>query len=147
LAKDETILKQLINNSQHISSSRKILSTLEEMIQQEPTLTAVRDCLYGGVYTALGTNGDMYEFCCQLKDILIQKYKVEFIFNEEVEDFLVSDANEKDKQERHITGIVTKTNKTISDVDNVIVANGNYVMTLMEKLNIYIPIYPVKVKI
>ncbi len=117
------------------------------MIQQEPTLAAVKDCLYGGVYTSLGTNGDMYEFCCQLKDILIQKYNVEFIFNEEVEDFLVSHANDKDKRGRHITGIVTKTNKTISDVDNVIVANGNYVMTLMEKLNIYVPIYPVKVKI
>jgi glycine/D-amino acid oxidase-like deaminating enzyme len=138
------MLKQLVNDSEHISNSRQILSTPEEMIKQEPTLATVKERLYGGVYNNLGTNGDMYEFCRQLRDILIQKYNVQFIFNEEVEDFLVSTTNQKDKQ-RHITGIVTKTNKTISDIDNVIVANGNYIMPLMEKLNVYIPIYPVKV--
>ncbi len=74
LAKDATLLKQLVNDSEHISNSRQILSTPEEMIKQEPTLATVKERLYGGVYNNLGTNGDMYEFCCQLRDILIQKY-------------------------------------------------------------------------
>lgn len=141
------MLKQLGNGSQHDNSNQKITMTPDEMIQREPLLATVKDQLYGGIYHGLSTNGDMYEFSCQLKDILIQKYNVQFIFNEEVDDFLVSHVNKKGAQEFHITGIVTKTKKIISDVDNVIVANGNYVMQLMKKLNIYMPVYPVKVKI
>jgi len=112
------------------------------VIKHEPILTAVKDRLYGGVYSSLDTNGNIYEFCCQLKQILIEKYNVEFLFNKEIKDFIV---NDKDYQQRHITGILTNENKIINNIDNVILTNGNYVMPLMEKLNIYIPVYPVKV--
>lgn len=140
-------LKQNNNNNEKNEKNEKIVMTPEEIIKQEPLLAAVKDDLSGGVYNTLGRNGNMYEFCCQLKDILIEKYNVQFIFNEEVEDFLVTNVIKKDAETRHITGIVTKTGTIISSIDNVIVANGNYVMDWMQKLNIYMPIYPVKVKL
>jgi hypothetical protein len=120
----------------------QILSTSDEVVKHEPILTAVKDRLYGGVFSSVDTNGNIYEFCCELKKILIEKYGVQFLFNNEIKDFLVTTTNESpnDPQRRHVTGIVTDEN-----IDNVILTNGNYVMPLMEKLNIYIPIYPVKV--
>jgi hypothetical protein len=77
----------------------------------------------------------------------MDKYNVRFLFNEEIKDFIVTTTIEgHDKhQRRHVTGILTNENKTINNIDNVILTNGNYVMPLMEKLNIYIPVYPVKV--
>ncbi len=113
------------------------------MIKHEPILIDVKDRLYAGVYSSLDTNGNIYEFCCELKKILIEKYDVQFLFNKEIKDFIVTTHN--DYQQRHVTGILTNENKIINNIDNVILTNGNYVMPLMEKLNIYIPVYPVKV--
>jgi hypothetical protein len=117
------------------------------VIKHEPILTVVKDRLYGGVFSSLDTNGNIYEFCCQLKNILIEKYDVQFLFNKEIRDFIVTTTTEShnDHQQRHITGIITNENKIINNIDNIILTNGNYVMPLMEKLNIYIPVYPVKV--
>ncbi len=112
------------------------------MIEHEPILTVVKDRLYGGVFSSLDTNGNIYEFCCQLKKILIEKYNVQFLFNKEIKDFIVSS---NDYSQRHVTGILTNENKIIDHIDNVILTNGNYVMPLMDKLKIYIPVYPVKV--
>jgi hypothetical protein len=112
-------------------------------------LTAVKDRLYGGVFCSSDTNGNIYEFCCELKKILIEKYNVQFLFETEVNDFLVTTTTESqnDNQRRHITGLLTNKNTIINHIDNVIVTNGNYVMPLMEKLNIYVPVYPVKVTV
>lgn len=118
------------------------------MIKHEPILTTVKNRIYGGIFSSLDTNGNIYEFCCQLKKILIEKYNVEFLFNEQVQDFIISTTNESHSnyQQRHIKGIITNDNKIIhNNIDNVILTNGNYVMPLMEKFNIFIPVYPVKV--
>jgi len=117
------------------------------VIKHEPILKVVKDRLYGGVFSSLDTNGNIYEFCCQLKKILIEKYNVQFLFNKEIKDFIVSNSidSSNDYPQRHIIGILTNENKTIDNIDNIILTNGNYVMPLMEKLKIYIPVYPVKV--
>ena len=70
-----------------------------------------------------------------------------FYLMNEIKDFIVTTTIEghDNHQRRHVTGILTNENKIINNIDNVILTNGNYVMPLMEKLNIYIPVYPVKV--
>lgn len=146
LAVDPIIFKQLVEESKHIENIQ-ILSTADDVIKHEPILEVVKDRLYGGVFSSLDTNGNIYEFCCQLKKILIEKYNVQFLFNKEIKDFIVSNSidSSNDYPQRHIIGILTNENKTIDNIDNVILTNGNYVMPLMEKLKIYIPVYPVKV--
>ena len=134
------MLKQLSQGS------GKVVMTPDEMVQAEPLLLAVKDQLYGGIWNSVGTNGNMYEFACQLKEILIHKYNVKFVFNEEVHQFLVSSPKENDTEKGHVTGLVTKTGTSISGIAHLIVANGNDMMQLMKTLGIYMPIYPVKVK-
>jgi hypothetical protein len=73
----------------------------------------------------------------------MNKYNVTFHFDHDIQDFIVKHADHHPG--RHVTGIVTHKNHVIEHIDNVIVTNGNYVMPLMQKLNIYVPIYPVKV--
>jgi len=146
LAVDPIIFEQLIEESKHINNIQ-ILSTPDDVIKHEPILKVVKDRLYGGVFSSLDTNGNIYEFCCELKKILIEKYNVQFLFNNEIKDFIVTNTIEghNNYQQRHVTGILTNENKIINNIDNIILTNGNYVMPLMEKLNIYIPVYPVKV--
>lgn len=118
------------------------MSTADQVVQHEPILANVKHRLHAGVFSSMDTNGNIHEFCCQLKKFLIEKYHVEFIFNEEIDDFLVETT--ADKRNRHIKGILTKDKKIFDSIDNLILTNGNYVMPLMEKLSIYIPVYPVK---
>ena len=117
------------------------------MIEREPILTPVKDRLYGGVFSSLDTNGNIHQFCCQLKKILVEKYHVQFFFKQEIEDFLVSTTarNENGVQQRHVTGLQTTAGRIVDQIDNVVLTNGNDVMPLMKKLKIYIPVYPVKV--
>lgn len=146
LAVDPVILEDIIKESKYINDI-KILSTPDEVIKHEPILTVVKDRLHGGVFSSLDTNGNIFEFCCELKKILIEKYGVQFLFNKEIKDFIVTttiDTN-NNQQQRHVTGVLTNENNIIDNIDNVILTNGNYVMPLMEKLKIYIPVYPVKV--
>ncbi|CAF1080885.1 unnamed protein product [Rotaria sordida] len=145
IAIDPIILKQIIEESKYVNNIQ-ILSTSDEVIKHEPILTTVKDRFYGGVFSSLDTNGNIYEFCCELKKILIEKYNVQFLFNKEIKDFLVTTTNKSHNnyQQHHITGVLTNDNKIINNIDNIILTNGNYVMPLMEKLNIYIPVYPVK---
>ena len=149
LATDPTILEQLIKASKNIKNI-EILSTSDEVVKREPLLEAVKDRLSGGAYCSSDTNGNIYEFCCELKKILVEKYGVRFLFNKEVEDFLVTTTVKNDNakhQQRHVTGVLTHENKIIDNIDNIILTNGNYIMPLMQKLNIYMPVYPVKVQI
>ncbi|CAF4785083.1 unnamed protein product [Rotaria sp. Silwood1] len=142
---DETVLKQIIEESKDINDIQ-ILSTSDEVIKYEPILTNVKDRFYGGVFSSSDTNGNIYEFCCELKKILVEKYNVQFLFNTEIKDFLVTTTikSHNNYQQRHVTGVLTNNNKSINNIDNVILTNGNYVMPLTKKLNIYIPVYPVK---
>ncbi|CAF2774570.1 unnamed protein product [Rotaria sp. Silwood2] len=145
IAIDPTVLLQIIEESKYINNIQ-ILSTSDEVIKHEPILTTVKDRFYGGVFSPLDTNGNIYEFCCELKKILMEKYGVQFLFNKEIKNFIVTTTKESHNnyQQRHVTGVVTNENKIINNIDNVILTNGNHVMPLMEKLNIYIPVYPVK---
>ncbi|CAF0781211.1 unnamed protein product [Adineta steineri] len=145
LAIDPHIFEQLVEESKHINNIQ-LLSTADEVIKYEPILKSVKDRLYGGVFSSLDTNGNIYEFCCELKKILIEKYNVQFLFNNEIKDFIVTTTidSRTNQQQRHVTGLLTNENKKINNIDNIILTNGNYVMPLMEKLNVYIPVYPVK---
>lgn len=142
LAKDETQLKRLSQVSEFDKINKKIVLTKDEIIEKENLLENVKDELYGGVYNTHGTNGNMYEFCIQLKNLLIEKYNVQFLFNEEIKQFFVSNQT---NSKQHIDGFITEKGTIISSIDNLIVANGNFVRQLMKKINIYIPVYPIKV--
>ena len=141
LAVDPQIYALLIEESEHIPNI-ELLSNSDQVIKREPILSAVKDRLYAGIFSSLDTNGNIHQFCCELKKILIEKYNVQFFFKHEIKDFLVT---KNDQQQRHVSGIVTTDNQVFYQIDNVIVTNGNSIMNLMKKLNIYIPIYPVKV--
>lgn len=147
LAVDPVIFEQLVEESKHIDNIQ-VFTSPEEVIKHEPILMSVKDRIYGGVFSSSDTNGNIYEFCCELKRILIEKYNVQFVFNEEIQDFIVSTTvqSHTGHQQRHISGFITTNNRTFQNADNIILANGNYVMPLAEKLKIYIPVYPVKVK-
>lgn len=141
MAVDPQIYEVLIEESKHIPNIQ-LLSSADEVVKLEPILTPVKDRLHAGVFSGLDTNGNIHQFCAALKKILIDEYNVKFYFNHEVKDFQVTI---NDQQQRHIRGIITTNNLLFHQIDNVIVANGNYMMPLMKKLNIYIPVYPVKV--
>ena len=140
------IYKELVEESKHVPKIQ-LLSTADEVIKYEPILATVKDRLYGGIFSSLDTNGNIHEFCCELKKVLMEKYHVQFLFNHEIQDFLVSTTTTKEggNQQRHVTGLITNQGQILDRIDNVILTNGNYVMPLMKKLNIYIPVYPVKV--
>lgn len=74
---------------------------------------------------------------------------MKFLFNKEIQDFAVTTTidNQNYRQQRHVTGIITTENRVIDKIDNIILTNGNYVMPLIDKLNVYIPVYPVKVRL
>ena len=131
----------MIEESKHIPNIQ-LLATADEVVKLEPMMAPVKDRLYAGIFSGLDTNGNIHQFCSALKKILIDKYNVKFYFNHEVKDFQVT---VNDRQQRHIHGIITMNDLLFHQIDNVIVANGNYMMPLMKKLNIYIPVYPVKV--
>merc|ERR1711939_1025101 len=114
LAVDSNIFEQLVEESKHIKNI-EVFSSAEEVIQHEPILTSVKNRIYGGIFSSLDTNGNIYEFCCELKRILIEKYNVQFLFNEEIQDFIVSTTvqNQTGHQQRHVSGVITTTNKKI----------------------------------
>ncbi|CAF1520712.1 unnamed protein product [Didymodactylos carnosus] len=141
LATDRSLFDSLAKDLNQSDTKDQIFSTNDEVIRQEPVLEAVRDRIYGGIYNAMDTNGDIWEFCQNLKEILVEKYQVKFIFNEEVKGFEVEEI-EKQKQYR-VTAVLTQNGNRI-DGDNVVIANGTYMTPLMKQLNVYIPVYPVK---
>ncbi|CAF1136760.1 unnamed protein product [Adineta ricciae] len=145
LAVDPVIFEQLVEESKHIDDIQ-VFSSPEEVTKHEPILISVKNRIYGGVFSSSDTNGNIYEFCCELKRILIEKYNVQFVFNEEIQDFIVSTTvqSHTGHQQRHVSGVITTNNTKFENADNIILANGNYVMPLTEKLSIYIPVYPVK---
>ncbi|CAF1343919.1 unnamed protein product [Rotaria magnacalcarata] len=145
LAEDSTILEEIIEESK-LNENIQILSTSDEVIKHEPILAAVKDRLHGGVFSSSDTNGNIYEFCCELKKILIEKYGVQFLFNQEIKSFIVDNTTESlfGEHKSHISGVKTNSNQVIDKIDNIILTNGNYIMPLMEKLKMFIPVYPVK---
>lgn len=147
LAEDPHTLEEIVEESKFVEN-RKILSTVDEIVKHEPILMAVKDRLYGGVFSSLDTNGNIREFCCELKNILIEKYGVKFIFNQEIKDFIVENTTDSFfyLEPRHITAVLTSDNQRIDNIDNIILTNGNHVMPLLKKLHLYVPVYPVKVK-
>ena len=140
---DEHIFEQLIEESRHIPGIQ-VLSNADQVVEHEPILAAVKNRLHAGILSSVDTNGNIHEFCCELKRVLIETYQVQFLFNQQIDSFVIS--NSDDWGGRHVDGLVTSDKQVLQEVDNVILTTGNYVMPLMQKLNIYIPIYPVKVK-
>lgn len=122
----------------------ELLSDRDQVVAKEPILEPVKHRFHAALFSSLDTNGNIHEFSSQLKKYLIEKYNVQFLFNFEVDRFII-ETSDQEKQTKRIVGLQTKTNEIIENVDYFIVANGNFVMPLMKKLNIFTPVYPVKV--
>lgn len=90
-----------------------------ELLDIEPKLSNAQGII-GGVWTPSDWTGDIHKFCCELETILRNKYFVNFIYNDKIENI----------------------NEIVQEV--VIVANGIGSVLLAKTIGDTLPIYPVK---
>jgi D-amino-acid dehydrogenase len=109
------------------------LFDVEKCIHQEPGLLPVKDKLVGGLYLPDDETGDCYLFCQQLTE-LAKSEGVTFMFDTQISDII--------KTGDAISGI--QTNHGLMKADAYVVALGSYSKPMLQKLDINVPIYPVK---
>lgn len=95
--------------------------TPKEIIKLEPNLKNAKD-IVGGAWTPSDWTGDIHKFCTALSKVMINRYKVKFMFNDFIEDV------------RSLVGYY----------DKVIIAAGVGSRKLAKKLGDPCDIYPVK---
>lgn len=109
------------------------LLNVEQCIQKEPGLAAVKEKLTGGLYLPNDETGDCYLFCQQLEQEC-RKAGIEFHYLHQV------------KKIEHQSGQVTKvvTDKQTFVADKYVFAMGSHSATWLKTLGINLPVYPVK---
>lgn len=110
----------------------------DEVVHIEPALAGYRADFHRAIYTESECVVDGHKLCLELTRLLSEK-GVRFIFGHRVEDFR--------HQQRRITGVNTyRDDGTAYTVDTqaVVLAAGAYSARLLAKLNVHIPVYPLK---
>lgn len=125
IEKDMKLLEQ--------SGTRFELLNIEQCIKQEPGLDPVKTKLVGGLYLPDDETGDCFLFCQNLTE-LAKSEGVNFMFNTQIANII--------KEGNSITGI--QTNNGLIKADAYVVALGSYSKPMLKKLDIDVPIYPVK---
>jgi D-amino-acid dehydrogenase len=90
------------------------------VIDTEPSLSKRND-IVGGAWTPSDYSGDIYKFCVELCEILKNKYKVKFVFDQLIDDL-----------------------KDFENYDIVVVSAGTGSNKLAKSIGDRLPIYPVK---
>lgn len=105
----------------------------EEVLELEPSLSALRTSIVGGIYYPGDESGDAHKFCQSLA-ALAEQTGVNFHYQVEVKGF----AHERN----HITGVKTSTGTHLADA--YVLAAGSYSTLLAGTVNIRLPVRPVK---
>ncbi len=113
------------------------IKTPEEIQKLEPTLQNSRVDLVGGTHAVDDESGDAFLFTERLAEFA-KKRGVGFGFGVEAVGFLFNGKN--------ISGLATRFagREEILSADAYVVAMGSYSPTLLSKIGIHVPIYPVK---
>lgn len=115
------------------SGTRFELMDVEQCLRQEPGLALVKDKIVGGLYLPDDETGDCFQFCQQLTE-LAKAHGVTFKFNTEVSNWVTVG--------KKIIGV--QTNHGLFKADQFVVASGSFSTALLKRLDIDIPVYPVK---
>lgn len=109
------------------------LLNVEECAEKEPGLALVKNKIVAGLHLPDDETGDCYKFCQQLTDMAL-KVGVQFKFSVHV--------NELVQQDDKIIAANTSMGKMTADA--FVVALGSYSAQLLKKVDIDLPVYPVK---
>jgi D-amino-acid dehydrogenase len=112
--------------------------TKEEIDRIEPALATNRDII-GGIFTQDDESGDARRFTQNLARTCETKYGVNFLYNTNIDDLVLSD---RDIEEVKITGGDGTTG--FSRAKTFILCMGPYSPLLAQKLGIFLNIYPAK---
>jgi D-amino-acid dehydrogenase len=155
--------KLLADNQNNLSIDNSSKGTLSLTTCIDPGITKINCSLIAGLLeiepclknsTALtrivdykvypdDTNGNIYKFCHQLANLTTTRYPgTKFITGQAITEFIVQN-NHWLIDDKKIIGVKTKQGD-IFYADHIVVCAGVGTSELLSKLNVYVPVYPVK---
>lgn len=126
-----------VDRLRDLGVERRVLS-VDEVIEQEPTLASVRDQIVGGDYSSDDEAGDPYGFTTQLAQHVVAN-GVEFLYNHEIVRLLYNNGQITAAEVLDDQG-----NYQQIQADAFVVALGAYSPLLLEPLGIPCQVYPAK---
>jgi len=104
--------------------------SVDETLEKEPALKQAANSLAGSIYYDQDETGDINLFCNEI----VKDEAVDIHLNTEIKELVVDGDIIK----------AVKTNKGDFEADKIIVATGAYSGTMLKKIGIKVPIYPMK---
>ncbi|MFC3123687.1 D-amino acid dehydrogenase [Pseudoroseomonas globiformis] len=114
--------------------ARQQVLDAKQCLALEPALSAIGAELAGGVYTPDESVGDSHMFCLALRDALMRRNNVQFLFNHEVTGLRMA-AGEI---------VAAETPQGAVEADLFVLSSGIGAMHLAEGLGLRLPLYPLK---
>ena len=132
-AQDIELAKSQMEFQAKFGCEQKLL-TREECIELEPTLVHTNRPIAGGVHAFMDEVGDAYKFCNALAQYSSEKYGVKFLYNTTIKAFLTEGSRL----------VAVETDKGDMEADGFVMAMGSYSALFMKRLDVNIPVYPMK---
>lgn len=132
---DQKSYDELIEHTRYYKELGIAFHALDEgeVFKLEPSLTALKSKIVGGIHYPGDESGDAHKFCCSLA-VQAEQSGVNFHYQEEVKGF--------EYEGNTITAV--KTSSGNYSADAYVLAAGSYSTLLAQSVNIRLPVRPVK---